>query len=91
MHDYPRYEERQDEAAEDMVSPVVTTINDGGDLEAGQSRKAAQRRLSEPLVDGERSDDLDKGPTGTGYGHWGRKERAKLDRDHRNPHEVHRG
>lgn len=88
---HEEYEEDAEE--EDTTSPVVTSVNDDVDVEVGETRKQAQRRLSEPLVSTPPSDEqpADKGPTGVGYSHWSsKKERDALDRNHTSAHEHHR-
>mmetsp|Transcript_88010 Transcript_88010/g.251127 ORF Transcript_88010/g.251127 Transcript_88010/m.251127 type:complete len:318 (-) Transcript_88010:253-1206(-) len=86
-------EEYEEAAAEDTTSPVVTSVNDDVDVEVGETRKQAQRRLSEPLVNTPQSNEpvVDKGPTGNGYSHWtNKRERNALDRNHQEAHEHHR-
>jgi len=86
------HEEYEEGHEEDTISPVVTTVADDVDVEVGETRKQAQRRLSEPLVSAPPSEpEVDKGPTGAGYSHWSnKKERDALDRNHKSAHEHHK-
>jgi len=81
------------EEEEDTTSPVVVT-NEDVDVEVGETKKQAQRRLSEPLVQegpssSEPAVNVDAGPTGNGYTHWVGKSRDALDRNHTSKHAHH--
>lgn len=80
------------EEEDDKMTPVVVTREDA-DVEVGETKKQAQRRMSEPLVAGPTSSepevDENAGPTGNGYTHWVGRERNALDRNHSSKHVHH--